>query len=255
MHRVLGVQRRTSVAVVAGLLVLTATLPLLGWIGVQAGYLHLNYPSQGRYPVRGLDVSNHQGSIDWGRVHRDGYVFAYIKATEGGDWVDPFFPELSTGARQAGMRVGAYHFFTFCRPGADQGDNFVRVVGRSRPGDLPPVVDLEFGGNCSRILTVAQLDQEFAAFAAVLRQAGFPRPVLYVTGNFAKRYLTAPEQRGSPLAGHRIWVRDIYDEPDGGCGAWAFWQYSNGGRVNGIRGRVDLNTYCGDEASFAREFG
>jgi hypothetical protein len=64
----------------------------------------------------GVDVSAHQGSIDWGRVSHDGITFAYMKATEGGDFVDERFEETWNGAAAAGLDRGAYHFFTLCTP-------------------------------------------------------------------------------------------------------------------------------------------
>lgn len=81
------------------------------------------FPS--RFPVHGIDVSRHNGAIDWPRVADAGVAFAWIKASEGGDVRDPRFTENVTGASAAGLRVGAYHFFTFCRPAADQARQFL----------------------------------------------------------------------------------------------------------------------------------
>src|SRR5437016_13909496 len=88
------------------------------------GRLGFNHPSLSRYPVRGIDVSHHQGPIDWDAVASDGVTFAYIKASEGGDYQDRRFKENWLGARHAGVLAGAYHFFTFCKDGAAQAENF-----------------------------------------------------------------------------------------------------------------------------------
>lgn len=79
---------------------------------------------------RGLrvDVSNHQGDIDWRAVARDDIRFAYLKATEGGDFIDKRFEKNWTGAGSADIDRGAYHFFTLCRPGVDQARNFLRAA-------------------------------------------------------------------------------------------------------------------------------
>ena len=103
-----------------------------------------------RYPIHGIDVSHHQGAIDWKKVAGDGVAFAYLKATEGGDHRDRTFARNWREARAAGIAVGAYHFFTFCRPGAEQAANVLAVVPAA-PDALPPAVDLEFGGNCGRV--------------------------------------------------------------------------------------------------------
>jgi lysozyme len=87
-------------------------------------------------------------------------------------------------------------------------------------------------------------------------QEAFGRlPVLYVTGDAVHRYLDGAPARGSVLAGHRLWVRSIIGAPGGGCSRWAFWQFADRGRVDGVDGPVDLDVYCGDEAALKREFG
>ena len=62
------------------------------------------------FPIHGIDVSNHQGDIDWQAVRASNVKFAYIKATEGGDHVDQRFAQNWAGAKAAGVKHGAYHF-------------------------------------------------------------------------------------------------------------------------------------------------
>ncbi|TGU69877.1 lysozyme, partial [Mesorhizobium sp. M1C.F.Ca.ET.144.01.1.1] len=119
-------------------------------------------PDRAEFPIRGIDVSHHQGQIDWQRVAADDVAFAIIKATEGGTHVDTEFATNLREARAAGLAVGAYHFFTFCRPGADQAKNFIAAVPRGE-ALLPPVVDIEFGGNCPQRPSPQQLNAELAA--------------------------------------------------------------------------------------------
>jgi lysozyme len=71
------------------------------------------------HDVIGVDVSSHQGDIDWMLLGASGVAFAYIKATEGGDFRDKHFPKNWSGAKAASMPRGAYHFLTQCRSGAD----------------------------------------------------------------------------------------------------------------------------------------
>src|SRR3990172_4519727 len=94
------------------------------------------------YPVVGIDVSNHQGVIDWPKVRASGIAFAYIKATEGGDFRDKSFERNWQDSAKAGMPRGAYHFFTACKSGAEQAGNFIAAVPRES-GSLPPVIDVE----------------------------------------------------------------------------------------------------------------
>ena len=70
------------------------------------------HPSDAAWPGQGIDVSHHQGPIDWTALPVQGVDFAYIKATEGGDHRDTRFAENWRASRAAGVRRGAYHFFT-----------------------------------------------------------------------------------------------------------------------------------------------
>jgi lysozyme len=227
----------------------------LGAAGAWFGILHLPYPTRDSLPIHGVDVSHYQGRVNWDRIRAAGFEFAFVKASEGQTYSDPEFERLATGARRAGLRVGAYHYFTFCTDGAAQARQFLAATGGPVPGDLPPVVDLEFGGNCSRRPSPADLDGQYAAFEAIVRSAYGRSPVLYVTKEFNDRYLTGASARNSALAGRQLWIRSLVGRPAGGCERWTFWQYADRGRVDGVPGAVDLNAYCGNRRSFVRDFG
>ena len=66
--------------------------------------------------------------INWAKLREHGANFAYIKATDGGDHLDPMFRKNWKAADAAGMKRGAYHFFYWCRSGASQADWFIRNV-------------------------------------------------------------------------------------------------------------------------------
>ena len=207
------------------------------------GYLYFKAfsPDRSKYPVRGIDVSHHQGQIDWRRVAADDVAFAVIKATEGGDHVDDAFSTNLREARAAGLAVGAYHFFTFCRPGADQAKNFISVVPHDQPL-LPPVVDIEFGGNCPQRPTPEQLRAELAAFLTPV-EAAFGKPaIVYLTDEAEQVY-------AGRIAARPLWLRSLLQEPD--RDDWVYWQYHNKGRVDGINGDVDLNVLQGGPAVLA----
>ena len=193
-------------------------------------------PSRSDYPVQGIDVSSHQGAIDWRKLRAQGVDFAYIKASEGGDFRDRAFLRNWDSAGRAGIRRGAYHFFTLCRPGVDQAANFLAAVPAD-PGALPPAVDLEFLGNCATAgrMTPAELRRELKDFLdRVEARAGQPA-TLYLTKEFDDAYgVSASFDR--PL-----WLRRIIVEPKFGARPWSLWQASNFRRLDGIDGRVDWN--------------
>jgi lysozyme len=114
---------------------------LVAAVSIGGAYLYFrDEPDRSRFSNRGIDVSRHQGTIDWRKVVVDDVAFAYLKASEGGDHRDREFVRNLAEATKIGLRVGAYHFFTFCRLAIDQAKNFVDAVP---PGatQLPPVVD------------------------------------------------------------------------------------------------------------------
>ncbi|MDR7222692.1 GH25 family lysozyme [Aminobacter aminovorans] len=215
----------------------SVAIVLVGCVIAVAGYFHFKSfsPDRQRYPVRGIDVSHHQGDIDWARVAADDVDFAIIKATEGGDHRDRLFAANLAAARKAGLAVGAYHFFTFCRPGADQARNFIDTVPFD-PSLLPPVVDIEFTGNCLRRPSVEQLRAELAAFLAPIEASFGKKAIIYLTDEAADAYAQAMPDR-------ERWVRSLIQHP--GHEDWTYWQYHDKGRVDGIDGNVDLNVLQG----------
>lgn len=215
-------------AVLAALPVVAATAAAL-WL-----YAPHWHPSERGFPIQGIDVSHHQGAIRWQALPGQGVDFAYIKASEGGDHRDRRFAENWAGARAAGIRRGAYHFFTLCRPGADQAANFIAAVP-AEPDALPPAVDLEFMGNCARAVTRESFHAELAAFLRRV-EAHYRRPVLlYLTREFDEAY------RVSARVNRPLWLRSLVVEPRFGARPWALWQASNFRRLDGIEGRVDWN--------------
>jgi lysozyme len=218
-------------------------------LGVAAFPLaHFLYPrlETGRlwYDVIGVDVSGHQGIIDWPSLTAGGVAFAYIKATEGGDFRDKQFQANWDGARAAGMLRGAYHFFTQCRSGADQAANFIQTVPKEA-GVLPPALDAEHMGPCPRGQAVADIRSEMLVFMNLVEAHFGKRPVVYVTPEFHQAYLDRYFETES------FWVRSLLWSPSIRKHRWVFWQYHNRGRRPGIRGPVDLDAFCGSPSDLA----
>jgi lysozyme len=186
-----------------------------------------------------------RGEIDWADVAKDGVHFAYIKATDGGDWRDPLFAKNWAEARKAGLATGAYHFFTLCRPGADQARNFLAALPREGTM-LPPVVDLEYVGNCARNPTKAELKAEVEVFLAAVEGQLGRKAMLYVPVDFLAAY-------GDALPDRPLWRRSIFREPH--KNDWVLWQYHFAARVPGVDGGVDLNVFNGDAPAFAEFHG
>lgn len=187
------------------------------------------------FALQGIDVSHHQGRIDWEDVAEAGIDFAFIKATEGASWIDPRGVSNLRGAKDAGLRVGAYHYYLLCETGSAQAEHFIDHV----PVDanaLPPVIDLEHAQNCGMDQPPQEVRAEISVMISKLRHYYGQDPIIYTTNTFYRDWL----QNAFPV--NPIWIRDIqaYPElPDGRD--WSIWQYTHRGRVAGIDGEVDLN--------------
>lgn len=210
-------------AVAAALLALAAWRFAGGW-----------HPSDSDFPRQGIDVSHHQGTIDWAKLPAQGVDFAYIKASEGGDHRDSRFAFNWAGAKQAGIARGAYHFFTLCRPGAEQAANFIAAVPPDADA-LPAAVDLEYLGNCSRAVTPDAFHSELAAFIRPVEAHFGKRVVLYLTEEFDSAYQVSARLK------RPLWLRSLLFEPGFGARPWHIWQVSNFRRLDGVDGRVDWN--------------
>lgn len=210
------------------------------------GYIWFNNPDRDRFPVRGIDISVHQGAIDWQEVQKSNFQFVFIKATEGMDFKDTYFRENWVNAKKIGLVRGAYHFFTFRSAGSDQARNFTDSVPRE-DGCLPPVIDIEFGGNSKVIPDRAKFNRELQDFITIIEEHYRQKPIFYVTYEAYDKYITGD------YAEYKIWIRDILkyprlkDKRD-----WVLWQYSSRGRVKGFSTLIDLNVFKGDRNDFER---
>ncbi|OTG72810.1 lysozyme [Acinetobacter sp. ANC 4169] len=208
--------------------------------------LHHNPASAQEYPVKGFDVSHHQGDIQWKQISPKSYQFVYLKATEGGDFKDRKFQDYWLQAREHGLLVGAYHFYRLCRDGEIQAQNFIETVP-NKADALPPVIDLEYDSNCINTYTKEQLLKEIQVMHDRLYRHYGKQPIFYISKSFYNIIL-AGEFVKTPL-----WVREYKGKPDlKGNPKWLFWQHTNQGTIKGITKAVDLNVFNGDEEDWTR---
>ena len=197
--------------------------------------------------VHGVDVSRWQGRIDWENLRSQGANFAYIKATDGGDHLDPMFRANWRGAAQAGLRRGAYHFFYWCRTAGEQADWFIRNVPKVE-GALPPVIDVEWNGesSCKRRPGRAKVLEKMQVFMDKLEAHYGQRPIIYTAPDFYRDNLTGA------FLDYPFWLRSVAAHPSKRYPGrkWVFWQYSGSGLSHGVRGRIDLNVFHGSEAEW-----
>lgn len=204
----------------------------------RALYGQPNYPKG--YEVRGIDISHYQERINWEKLRNasigDAPIsFVFIKATEGSDWLDGYFNRNFANAKRNDLIRGAYHFFV---PGVSprkQADYYLSIV-QLEPGDLPPVLDVEKIGN----LTPAQLRRDVKIWLDTVEKEYQVKPIIYTGYKFKIDYLNTPEFDAYPY-----WIAHYYVNKLEYKGKWAFWQYTDRGRISGIKDFVDCNIFNG----------
>lgn len=191
------------------------------------------------YKVHGIDVSHHQGTIDWSAVkgtEKQDYSirFVFMKATEGGDYKDRRFAENFRKAGEVGLIRGAYHFYNPNTDPIRQADFFISQV-KLKKGDLAPVLDIE-----RKPRDKAQLQANLKIFLNRLELHYGVKPIIYTSYKYKTRYLDSPEFDAYPF-----WIAHYYVDMLSYKGTWQFWQHTDYGTVPGIDTNVDLNVFNG----------
>lgn len=194
-----------------------------------------------RFPIRGFDLSSHNGYANLNAAAEAGYEFVFLKATEGAGFRDENFVLNYQKARHAGLKVGAYHFFRFDRDGIEQAVNFLKAVGK-RPLELGLVIDIEDAGN-ARGVPLDSIRARLQLMVEYLNMRGH-RVMFYSNRSGWEKYIL-PDFGDAPL-----WICTFNDNSRNSD--WTFWQYNHRGQVPGIRGNVDLNVFHGTREDWER---
>lgn len=202
------------------------------------------------YPA-GVDTSNYQHttSLNWSSVQASGVKFAFLKATEGTWYRDPYFAGDWSATGRVGIYHGAYHF---ARPSvgsaAAQATYFVNTIGpQNLRGTLPPVLDLEVTGG----LTPSQLITWTHTWLNTVQQLTGRDPIIYTSPYFWKDNLN----NSTAFHAYPLWVANYgvsYPMVPGGWPTWSFWQHTSSGQITGISGNVDEDVFNGDMAGLQK---
>ena len=192
------------------------------------------------FPVRGIDISAHNGEVDFEKAAAMGLKFVIMKASEGSDFKDAAFISNIKRARQAGLKVGIYHFFRFDSDGRMQALNLLHSV-RGRKFDMPLVIDLEEWGNPS--VPARTVASRLRAMLETLESAGMS-VMLYTNKDGYYRYV-----RGR-LDEYPLWLCS-FSEIDRSI-PWTFWQYSHRGHIGDSFRFVDLDLFRGDSLQWEK---
>lgn len=241
--------KQKSIVLPLLLLVCALLLILLLWF---EGIIIPNAISAKLYPVKGVDVSSYQGKIEWDELQKQDIRFAFIKATEGSNFVDNYFVENWKEAENTTLRIGAYHFFSFDSEGKTQAQNYIQTVPNTKQA-LPPVIDVEFYGDKDKNPPKrSKVQEELHSMVGMLEKHYGKRVILYTTKEVYELYMK------NSFAQCDIWIRDVFTKPTLSDNRnWTFWQYTDRERLEGYSGDekfIDVNVFYGDEEVFA-EYG
>ncbi|WP_018478646.1 glycoside hydrolase family 25 protein [Pontibacter roseus] len=188
----------------------------------------------------GIDVSKYQRNINWEKVRDNDVSFAFIKATEGAKLKDSHFSKNWEKTAEVGIIRGAYHFY---RPNVSpdvQANNFVGAV-TLQPGDLPPVLDVEVRGR----QPLNHFRGDLKEWLVLVERAYGIKPVIYTGYSFYKDYLEGYFDE-YPLWIAHYNVKELALQRNERT-LLSFWQHTDRGVIDGIRGEVDCNIFYGSK--------
>lgn len=198
--------------------------------------------------VPGMDVSSHQGNVNWQAAWNNGAKFAYVKATESTGYINPYFAQQYNGSYNVGMIRGAYHYALPNESGgAAQADYFL-AHGGGWSGDgktLPGALDIEWNpypetGNSCYNLSPSQMVSWIRDFSNRYQARTGRYPVIYTATSW---WSVCTGNTGDFSSTNPLWVANYNGSPfplPYNWGVWTIWQYADHGTFPG-----DQNTFNG----------
>ena len=192
--------------------------------------------------VKGVDVSAWQATINWASVAADGQKFAFIRVSDGTQYIDDYFPANWQQAQQNGLIVGAYQYFRPAQDPIAQANLLLQKMGPLGPGILPPVIDVETNDG----LAPNQVANKVGQWIDHVEAALGVKPIVY-TG----KYVWQSQVGSAEWSTYPLWIAQYGpvcpDLPDP-WSDWVFFQTSSSGKVPGINGNVDMDLFNGSLA-------
>ncbi len=192
----------------------------------------------------GLDISHHQGYIDWDSVATSKHPieFVFIRATDGSRILDHEFHRNWEESQGKNFIRGVYHFYRPNQSSTSQFNLFKSHV-YLRKGDLPPVLDLERNSLFGR----ENLLRGVKNWLKLAEKHYGIKPIIYANLDFYKRYFTSKEFKS-----YHFWIA-AYSGRDRISGLpWSFHQYTEHMYVKGIEGNVDGDDFNGDRKALEK---
>ena len=192
-----------------------------------------------KFEIHGIDVSHHNGKIDWKKVkeveeNNVKIEFAFIKASEGTNITDKDFLRNWNEAKANGIKRGAYHYYIPWRDPESQVAIFKKNVS-IRSGDFPPILDIEENS----LKSDSQIIKDIGKWLKLIEIHYGVKPIIYTNQSYFNKFIKGNYEN------YPLWIADyskknlnLYDSSK-----LHIWQYSKKGKLAGIKGDVDFNAY------------
>lgn len=213
--------------------------------------------------VFGIDVSHHQGEINWDKLaiycDKDGVtyyseprsrtltqpvMFAYVKATQGNTFKDARYEEYMREAKNHDIARGSYHFYTLKSSPESQAEHFLNTAMLWQRGDMPPMLDVEFNDS-ERGDIPPTYSEDILTWLEMVEESMGCRPIIYTRENIKNVYM-----KDSRFAKYDFWIARYQKRPVDEN--WLIWQRSGSGFVRGCDADVDIDEFKGDYEAFVR---
>jgi lysozyme len=192
--------------------------------------------------VWGIDLSHHQGNVNWDKLIKCKPHFIFCKVTEGNSHKDTKYSYYSAQARKNDIIMGAYHFFSYKSSGKLQANYFIKH-SKLQKGDLPYVLDAEYEYKY-QMPNQKVVTQELLSFLETVENKTGVRPIIYCEKEFYGKYLKDHVKKKYPL-----WICDFKRKPKTD---YLFWQKTDNFKVDGIKGGVDFSVFNGNKLQLER---
>lgn len=191
--------------------------------------------------AKGVDVSKHNGAIDWGAVKNAGINFAIIRcgyrgSSSGALVIDPLYTVNMAAAQGAGINVGVYFFSQAVNEvEAVEEASMVLELIKGYSLQMPVYLDVEKSRGRGDAISVEQRTAVCNAFLTTIRNAG------YTAGIYSNKLWFEGMINTSAFLDYKIWLAQYVDIPTYTATRYDMWQYTSKGSVPGIAGNVDMN--------------
>lgn len=199
-----------------------------------------------KYEIHGIDVSHHNGNIDWGaikNVDENGVKieFAFIKVSEGTSILDKDFKKNWAAAKKHDIKRGAYHYYIPWRDPESQFAIFKKNVSLAE-GDFAPVLDIEENS----LRPDKKIIADIGTWLNLVENYYGVKPIIYTNQSYFNKFIKGHYDH------YPLWIADysktelnLYPKQN-----LYFWQYSKKGKLEGINGDVDFNSFLMDKSEY-----